>query len=284
MESVHRSLYGTVTKVEADPLMVQGRPVDSWLVRYRPPAELIRYVPEGSEIQMRCYEDDDNIRRYVPAHGYEPFIREGFRIGMAILQQNRFEVSFLHQDNDLRKHARHSYRAMYQAFDLVRGLSEHATVQFNYSRSLFITPSARGEDGRENILPECLFASDRREIETIHDLASIGTQFAEEHGISNPKRRVQIQHALFEAAKNDPLLNLREEQVETLIRCALFSNEPNQEWERNFSTMSRSAGSSRFRSVLIRIVTHLPIGISAALLTGCATLPTRRKLGTGCSR
>ncbi len=200
---------------------------------WRPPERLAQYLPDGFSIPIDCYTGTDGLRRFVPRCNFEELIDLGAVGGLAVLHGLRgFDA-----------HTDHSYRSMQLIHQYVRGranrgtrgMKEHLTRGFDYSRDLHVRQTGRLTDGERDVLPDNigLAADGTGDRLTVGQLTTIGRRVATEAGYCNPTNRVSISFGLYETAKLNPL-EVEPDRVSALVRMSLFdidtkSSAPNEE-------------------------------------------------------
>jgi hypothetical protein len=185
-----------------------------------PHQRLIDFLPEGFSVPLECYTADDGLRRIVPQWNFEELIDLGAVGGLAVI----------HSLRGFDPQVDHSYRAMFlihqhvrgRAYRNARGMKEHLTRNFNYSRDLFIRRRGRiGYDERD-VLPNDL--GEQRSPPSITALTRLGREAAREAGTRNPTSKHAINFGLFALARRNPL-QVEPDQVANLVRMALFDKD-----------------------------------------------------------
>ncbi|HUT93408.1 MAG TPA: hypothetical protein VMY37_28350 [Thermoguttaceae bacterium] len=125
----------------------------------------------------------------------------------------------------------HSYRAMLLIHQYVRGrkyrgtrgMKEHLTREFEYSRDLYVRRSGRLSDDERDVLPDDvgLNAHGKGKRLSVEQVTELGRQAASEAGHDNPTSNLAIPYGLYKAAKMHPL-EISPEEVPALVRMALF--------------------------------------------------------------
>lgn len=189
---------------------------------WRPPERLAQFLPEGFAIPLECYTGPDGLRRIIPRCSFEELIDVGAVGGLAVL----------HGIRGFNEEVDHSYRAMFlihqhvrgRAHRGTRGMKEHLTREFNYSRDLYVRRPGRLSDGERDVLPHDVGQTSDGEGPhlSVTQLTECGRRAAEEAGYSNPVSRHAIPFGLLEAAKLNPS-EVPAEDVPALVRTALFN-------------------------------------------------------------
>jgi hypothetical protein len=228
VEVTDPSQFGTVTfgEPETVELAVPGEAQGNVTVtcahgEWRPPERLARFLPEDFSVPLDCYTGSDGLRRIVPRCSFEELIDLGAVGGLAVLHGVRGSNPEVDQ----------SYRAMLLIHQRVRGRSycgtrgmrEHLTREFSYSRDLYICGSGRLSEDERDVLPDDLGLNAAGEGHrlTVSQLTGLGRRAAEDAGHRNPTNEQAIGFGLYEAAKRNPL-EVESERVSPLIEMALF--------------------------------------------------------------
>lgn len=228
MDVVNPSEFGTVTfgEPEAVELAFAGDPQRQVTAacahgEWRPPERLAQLLPEGFFVPIDCCTGPDGLRHIIPRCSFEELIDVGAVGGLAVLH----DVRGFNEEVD------HSYRAMLlihqhvrgRTYRQTRGMKEHLTRKFDYSRDLYIRRLGRPSDGERNVLPDDAGRTSEGEGHrlSVTRLTKLGRQAAQEAGYRNPASKHAIAFELFEAAKLNPL-EVDVDEVPALVRTALF--------------------------------------------------------------
>ncbi|MHC4400606.1 MAG: hypothetical protein ACYTG0_13100 [Planctomycetota bacterium] len=228
MEVTDPSYFGAVTfeEPETGELAVPGEPRRNVTVtcahgEWRPPDRLAQFLPEEFSVPLDCYTGSDGLRRIVPRCNFEELIDVGALVGLAVL----------HGERDFDREVDGSYRAMQlihqyvrgRAYRGTRGMKEHLTREFEYSRDLYIRSPGRLSDGERDVLPDDvgLNADGKGKRLSIEQVTGLGRQAASEAGHDNPTSNLAIPYGFYEAAKMHPL-EIYPEEVPALAKMALF--------------------------------------------------------------
>ena len=190
--------------------------------KWHPPQRLAEFLPEGFSLEIDCYTTADGFRRILPRYNFEELINMGAVGGLAVI----------HGLRGFDKQVDHSYRTMFlihehvrgRAYRNTRGMTEHLTRNFDYSRDLYVRRLGRETDGVCNVLPDDATLDTRREEKplTVKKLTATGRQKAQASGFHKPDSRQAIALGFFEAATLKPL-DVAIEKVPDLVRMVLFS-------------------------------------------------------------
>jgi hypothetical protein len=188
---------------------------------WRPPERLARFLPEDFSVPLECYTAGDGRRRIRLRCNYEELIDLGAGGGLAVI----------HGMRGFDKEVDYAYRAMLLIHEHVRGraccgtrgMKEHLTREFHYSRDLHIRPPGRLSYDQRDVLPDNLgrTAQGTGQRPSVTQLTKRGREAAQEAGYRNPTSRRAIAFGLYEAIKRNPVL-AEPENVAALVRMALF--------------------------------------------------------------
>lgn len=229
------SFFGTVTfgEPQAVQLAFPGDPQKTVAVtcehgEWRPPDRLVPFLPDDFSLPLDCYRGPDRLRRIVPLCTFEELIDVGAVGGLAVLHGVRGFSSEV--DN--------SYRAMFlihqhvrgRAYGGTRGMKEHLTREFDYSRDLYVRRLGRTADDQRNVLPDDVGLNNHGEGHrlSVGQLTENGRRAAVKAGYRNPTSKHAIAFGLFQAAQLNPL-EVQPEGVPALVRMALFDVDPSKD-------------------------------------------------------
>ena len=228
MESKDPSYFGKVIFGEPEPLELApsgycGEKVSATCAhgQWHPPECLTEFLPPNFSVEIDCYTTADGFRRIVPRYSFEELINVAAVGGLAVI----------HGIYGFDKQVDHSYRAMLLIHQHVRGrdyrgtrgMKEHLTRNFDYSRDLYVRRLGRPSYSEWNVLSDDVTQKKHREEEpiSITRLTKTGRQAAEEAGYLNPDSKRAIVLGLYQAAKLKPL-DVDAQEVLPLVRTALF--------------------------------------------------------------
>jgi hypothetical protein len=228
MEVTNPSHFGTITFGEPETVefACAGDPQQTITATcehgvWRPPDRLVSFLPESFSLPIDCYTDSDGLRRIVPDCTFEQLIDFGACGGLAVLHGTR---GFNNEtDRSYREMLLIHQHVLGRAYAGTRGMKEHLTRNFVYSRDLYIRSKGRPSGGAFDVLPDDVgkTADDKGHRLSVTQLTESGRRAAREAGYSNPISKDAIAFAFFEAAKLNPL-EVVPEEVPTLVRTALF--------------------------------------------------------------
>lgn len=197
--------------LEAAFQVARARHVNRWL----PSETLSGELPADFELRFECLTGKDGLRRYYPTRFGDDLIGMLFTGGLAIL--NRY--------HGLSAEQRSSYRMMFQLFQKTRKLNNRQQRNFQGIKDLYVKRPGRQETGRRSVLPDSLGTAPYSVSPPwgIDKLKTNGEELARVCGYERPSMRQTIEYGLFAAAKSDPLLIENKEQIEGLLRIALYN-------------------------------------------------------------
>jgi hypothetical protein len=222
MEVTDPAYFGITTFGESEEISIPFSGDPSRTIRvtrtagqWRPPERFTDFLPEDFTVPLWRYTGPDGLRRIVPNCSFEELIDLGAVGGLAVVRSLRH----FGKDYD------HSYRAMNLIHQWVcgrnyrgrRGLQEHRTRKFKYSRDLFVRPLGRETKGKPDVLPEHVRL-------TVTGLIKQGREAAHEAGHCNPSSKEAISFGLYESARLDPL-EVESDRVRNLVLGALFDTD-----------------------------------------------------------
>lgn len=191
---------------------------------WRPPERLRPYLPEDFNVPLDCYTGADGLRRIVPRCSFEELIDLGAVGGRAVIHGLRgFDQD---RENDCRlMHLVHQYVGG-RRYRRMRGMQEHLTRQFEYSRDLYVRRSGRHADSERDVLPDDigLTAGGEGQRLSVTQLTKRGREAAYQAHYQNPTSKSAINFGLYEAAKLNPL-KAENEKVPGLVKSAQFDTE-----------------------------------------------------------
>lgn len=116
---------------------------------------------------------------------------------------------------------------MFLFFQRVKKLNNHCKRNFAGPIDLIIKSTGRETAGRKTILPENLGIPYGEEGEPwrITRLQTEGELLAKENGIENPIGQQTINYGFFAAAKTSPIEITESEEIESLVRIALYNEQ-----------------------------------------------------------
>lgn len=185
------------------------------ICRWRPADKISDGLPNKFELKFLCLKGKDSVRRFYPITGSDLLVSNLFTGGLAILKQLR----------KLSKDQRVTYRLMFQFFQRVKKLSNHLKRNFTGPKDLIIKRTGRMAAGINTVLPEDLGITSNGEGKpwSITRLLTEGNLLAKKNGIENPNRQQTINYGFFAAAKASPIEITESNEIEFLIRIALYN-------------------------------------------------------------
>ncbi|WP_417390837.1 hypothetical protein [Gimesia sp.] len=217
--------YGTVRIEHCDywdldcPILRKAHKVadSASICRWRPADEICDQLPNDFELKFLCLKGKDSIRRFIPMTGSDKLLDNLFKGGLAVLNQHQ----------KLSDEQRWSYRLMFLFFQRVKKLSNHCERNFASSRDLRIIMTRLETAGRYNVIPEHLeiFSNGVGKSSVVKGLLTEGSKLATDHGIENPNQEQAVNYGFFAAAKISPLEITKSEEIESLVRIALYNEQ-----------------------------------------------------------
>lgn len=207
--------------VEFVPLKEDNADVPSKVLRttgtqvWTPPAELSSEFVEPIRIGLEECVTSEGTRIYFPMDKIPKCISHAQDAGFALFSR----------DNRLSWENQTTYQAMRLIFDHVRRTNNYLRRKFACVDDLIIRRHGRVSYGENSVLPEDLGldALGRGQRWSVADLLRHGRQQAREAGIDEPNEETAIRYGLFAAAERNPLFVDKQEEVESLVRLALFA-------------------------------------------------------------
>ncbi|WP_146506096.1 hypothetical protein [Rubinisphaera italica] len=186
-----------------------------------PADEIAADLPEGFQLRMLCATDHDGNRRFYPLNGPDGLIADCAAGGLAILTHLR----------NMDAESRFGYRAMFELFRKVHGMTEHYNRSFGGHKDLMISRSGREDFDKRDVLPESLGQDDSGNGQRwgIESLKNVGRELSEEMSYERPSEARLIELGLFAGAKKNPLEVDSKQKIEGLIRAALYDGPPDVE-------------------------------------------------------
>jgi len=229
------SFFGTVTfgEPQAVQLAFPGDPKKTVTVtcehgEWRPPDRLVPFLPDDFSLPLDCYRGSDRLRHIVPLCTFEELIDVGAVGGLAVR----------HGIRGFDKGADDSFHSMFlihqhvrgRAYGGTRGMKEHLTREFDYSRDLYVRRLGRTTDDQRNVLPDDVGLNNHGEGHrlSVGQLTENGRRAAVKAGYRNPTSKHAIAFGLFQAAQLNPL-EVQPEGVPALVRMALFDVDPSKD-------------------------------------------------------
>lgn len=195
---------------------------------WRPAERLTRFLPEDFSISIDSYAGPDGLRRIVPRRprrNFEESIDVGAVGGLAVLHGLRgFNTEFDYTYRAMLLIHQHVRGRVYRG---ARGMREHLSRDFKYSRDLSIQPLGRFTDDEQDVLPDDVGLNAQREGHqlSVTQLTESGRRAAREACYRNPTSKNAIAFGLYEAARLNPL-EVEPQKVPALVRMALFDIDP----------------------------------------------------------
>lgn len=229
MEVTKSSCFGTISFSDPETVVAPSdRPGQTVTVtchrgEWRPSERLANLLPDGFAIPIEYRTSRDGLRRIIPLCGLESLIDLGAVGGLAVLQGIY----------GLDPHLDYSYRAMLvihqyvrgRAYFGTRGMREHLTRQFGFSRDLHLRRLSRCVDSERDVLPDDVSHSTagKEGRMTVGQLTELGRQAARADSCPNPTSKQAIAYGVFEVAKRNPI-EVEPERLPALVRMALFDS------------------------------------------------------------
>ncbi|QDT86370.1 hypothetical protein MalM14_40460 [Gimesia chilikensis] len=185
--------------------------------RWVPSDTLRGELPADFELRFNCLTDKDGLRRFYPTLGSEGLISMLFAGGLAIsIKQNGLSG----------EQARNS-RMKFLLFQKMRKLNNRQQRKFQGIKDLYIKRPGRSDKGQRNVLPDSLgMNSDCDDFPWgMNKLRIEGEKLARAYGYNRPSMHQTIEYGLFAAARSRPLMIEEPEQVEGLLRIALYNEQ-----------------------------------------------------------
>lgn len=231
MEVTHAASFGTTTFAKPKIVEVvsprdasQKITVSRARGEWRPPPRLLPFLPKDFKVPLECYTGADGLRRIVPCCNFEELIDLGAVGGLAVLHG-------LEGFDKARDATYHLMRLVHQHvcgrdYLGTRGMKEHLTREFNYSRDLYVRRSGRVSDDERDVLPDNIGVTAHGEGHrlTVKQLTYRGRQAAHEAGHANPTNRSAIRFGLDLTADVDPP-DVKPKEVPALVRRAIFDDD-----------------------------------------------------------
>lgn len=198
--------------------------------RWGPPPELNELLEHDVHLPLDIYTFEDEQRRVLVRGGFEPLLQVGPAIGAALMgelqQLSAADRSYHHGARVMFRYARgFSHRSE-------RGMRAHLTRQLRCGADLSVRRSARAVSGtpETSLIPRSVGFVGRgaraSSTWTITRLISKGRQLAIKMGQgASPNTETAIAFGFYAAAKLDPLIVEDEQQIDQLVKCALFDLE-----------------------------------------------------------
>ena len=222
------SYFGTTTFDEPETIEISSRYNRQQTITvsrargcWRPPERLASYLPDDFSLRIDCYVTSDQLRRFLVRCNLDELIDIGAVVGLAVI----------HGIQGFNKEIDYTYRMMHLVFRHVRGrahrgrrgMKEHVTREFKYSRDLYARPAGRVAGSEWDILPDTIGLTPQGEGHrwSITELTRRGREAAVVAGYQNPTSKHAIHFGLFEAARLNPL-HIAHDEVPALVRLALF--------------------------------------------------------------
>ncbi|MCA9014765.1 MAG: hypothetical protein KDA77_05470, partial [Planctomycetaceae bacterium] len=183
--------------------------------RWFPSEDIRSELPTDFELRFDCLTGKDGVRRFNPTLGSEALISLLFIGGLAILIKH----------NSLSAEQAWDSQMMFLLFQKMRKLNNHQQRNFQGIKDLYIKRPGRQETGQRNVLPDSL-GTGPDSINPpwgIDKLKTKGEELARECGYERPSMRQTIEYGLFAAALLHPLMIEDPEQIEGLLRIALYN-------------------------------------------------------------
>lgn len=185
-------------------------------IRWEPPYQVARQLPEGFALEFECWVGKDGIRRFLPAKPLPAFVFEASLAGHAIL---------VDRDKEEQSELSHCEARLFNQF--ARCIREYLGETIKLGRLLNLSRAGRPDAGTKDILPEDIGVNPDGSGErwNVAQFKEIGCQAAKAAGIANPTPDEIAWFALYEAAKRNPL-RTSDGEAEDLMKVAFYTLGP----------------------------------------------------------